>query len=94
MVEKFRHAYNSFIANIPTANRELYRIVFCDYRLAVFAEPDRYEELTGELWAKMHELRDPRKQHTPPSLLKRRGESVDQWLDRCYQAGGYGNASK
>jgi len=89
MKEKLKRVYDSQITLIPKCNREYYRIVWCSYRLWIFAYPDQYRELTGRLLAEIQRLQNPAMCHVPPGLLRYPGETSADYINRCYVAGDY-----
>lgn len=59
---------------------------------AMEADPSRIDELTDDIGRRYQVHTTADLSHVPPALLRHAGESVQTWIDRCYDAGGYVNA--
>ena len=75
--------------NIPQCNWENYDLECADYIDAIAEQPEQFEVLTSALWNRMQQHRQRDLSSAPPALLREEGESVQSWLDRCYDAAGY-----
>lgn len=75
--------------NIPQCNWPNYDLECADYIDAIAEQPEQFEVLTSALWNRMQQHRQRDLSNVPPALLRLEGESVQQWLNRCYDAAGY-----
>ena len=57
--------------------------------LRIIEQPEQFEVLTTALWNRIQRFKADDLSHIPPMLLRREGEKVGEWLNRCYNAGGY-----
>nr|DAK83992.1 MAG TPA: hypothetical protein [Caudoviricetes sp.] len=76
--------------NVPQCNWKNYDLECADYIDAIVEQPEQFEELTSALWNRMQQHRQRDLSSVPPALLRLEGESVEEWLNRCYAAAGYG----
>ena len=76
--------------NVPQCNWKNYDLECADYLDAIAEQPEQFEVLTSALWNRMQQHRQRDLSNVPPALLRLEGESVAEWLDRCYTAAGYG----
>ena len=74
---------------VPQCNWKNYDTETRDYIDAILAEPERFEELSAKLWQRIQRFKQVDLSHIPPVLLRRRNETAREWINRCYNAGGY-----
>lgn len=88
--EKLEQIVRAERRNVPQCNWRNYDLECADYLDAIAEQPEQFEELTSALWNRMQQHRQRDLSSVPPALLRLEGESVEEWLDRCYAAAGYG----
>lgn len=75
--------------SIPQCNWPNYDTETADYIDAIIEQPEQFEVLTTALWNRIQRFKADDLSHIPPMLLRREGEKVGEWLNRCYNADGY-----
>lgn len=74
---------------VPQCNWQNFDAETEDYIEAIIEQPEQFEVLTAALWNRIQRFRAADLSHIPPMLLRREGEKAGEWLNRCYDAGGY-----
>lgn len=74
---------------VPQCNWKNFDAETADYIDAIIEQPEQFEILTAALWNRIQRFRAADLSHIPPMLLRREGEKVGEWVNRCYDAGGY-----
>lgn len=60
-----------------------------DYIDAIVEEPEQFEILTAKLWQRIQRYKTADLSHIPPALLRYEGETMQEYLNRCYDVAGY-----
>lgn len=75
--------------NVPQCNWPNYDIETADYVDAIVEQPEQFEVLTAKLWQRIQRYKTADLSHIPPALLRYEGETMQEYLNRCYDAAGY-----
>ena len=75
--------------NVPQCNWPNYDIEAADYIDALVEEPEQFEVLTAKLWQRIQRYKTADLSHIPPVLLRYEGETMQEYLNRCYDVAGY-----
>lgn len=75
--------------NVPQCNWQNYDIECADYIDAIIEQPEQFEVLTTALWRRIGRYKTIDLSNIPPALLRLEGETMPEYLNRCYDAAGY-----
>jgi hypothetical protein len=89
MSKKLMAAIAGLRLSIPLCNHRNFDLEAASYVEAILAEPRRYRELTAMFWERIQDFQAVDKSHVPPALCRKNNEAAGEWLDRCYEKGGY-----
>ena len=90
--KEIRAAYWRMVDLVPQSKRYNFRAIWCDYRLRMYAEPDRAAFRLARLDVEVERLLAGSYTATlPPALYRRidedgRYEATSSYLNRCYQS--------
>jgi len=74
---------------IPTCNLKVFDAEAADLLKWLKAQPESREVYTGMFWTNVQTLKARDVSKAPPCLVQYGGETADEYLARCYKAGGY-----
>jgi hypothetical protein len=79
---------------IPPVNYRNYDLECESYASEIERTPGLFDKLTVNLWRRIQGFRQTDKSMIPPLLCRRQNESVSDYIERCYVAGGYHKLKK
>jgi hypothetical protein len=92
-ISKVKTAAERERMNIPMCNRDKFDIELVSYlEEMALAGDERFAELAMKLWQRHQLMQRMDVSAAPPLLCKKINEGSEDYLNRCYQAGGYCNA--
>lgn len=92
-ISRIRDAAARERMNIPMCNRDKFDTELVSYlEEMALAGDERFRELGENLWKRHQLMQLADVSSAPPLLCRKINEHGDDYLNRCYQAGGYCNA--